>query len=226
MLYLVSTPIGNFEDITLRAQKILTEVNVIVCEDTRETTKLLKHFSIPHKPLISLYEENEVSRISDLIVMLKADQSIALVSDSGTPLISDPGFKFVREALAQGIKVVPIPGPVAAITALSASGLPTDKFLFLGFLPEKSGHREQLLQNTQTSLNLVNSTVIIYVSPYKISGTLESIQKIFGDIEIVILREMTKIYEERWMGKISEAMTKFSSPKGEFVLLFHLTDPK
>jgi 16S rRNA (cytidine1402-2'-O)-methyltransferase len=222
MLYIVSTPIGNLEDMTFRAVRILNEVNVILCEDTREAAKLLKHFKVPHKPLISLFEENEVSKISDIVTMLKADQSIALISDSGTPLVSDPGYKLVREALENGVVVQSIPGPSAPITALVSSGLPPDKFIFLGFLPEKDGHRHGFLEKIKINLDSLPVTVIFYVSPHEFARDLETLKAVFGNIEIVTLREMTKVYEERFKGTIDDTLKKFFNPKGEFVVLFHL----
>ena len=222
MLYLVSTPIGNLEDITLRAINTLKQADVIICEDTRQIVKLLKHFSIPPKPLISFYEENENEKIADILALLSGDQNVALVSDSGTPLVSDPGYKLVRQAIASNIKVTAIPGPNAAIMALTISGLPPDKFLFLGFLPEKEGHRLAILKNVQTALLSIDATVIVYVSPHKLERQLKGVQEVFGDLQIVLARELTKIYEENWRGTISQALEHFKQPRGEFVLLFSL----
>lgn len=222
MLYIVSTPIGNLEDISYRAVRVLTEVDAIVCEDTRETIKLLKHFQIPPKKLISFYEENENIRLTDIISLLDLGENIALTSDGGTPLISDPGYKLVRECLNKQIPVTVIPGPSAVVSALTMSGLPPDKFLFLGFLPEKESHRLALLKNVLQIQEHIKSTIICYVSPHKLSRDLKSLENIFGDIEIVLLRELTKVYEQRWIGKVSEALKVFKHPKGEFVLLFNL----
>ena len=194
ILYLVSTPIGNLEDITLRAKRILGEVDIIACEDTRKTGVLLVKLNIPRKRLLSYYEENELRRIPEIVRLLKEGKNVALVSNAGTPTISDPGFKLVRECLIQGIKVEPIPGPSAILTALVSSGLPTDKFLFLGYLPKKQGKRKKLLENCK--LSAVHYTLIFYESPHRLIETLKDLQEIFGDIEIVLCRELTKIYEE------------------------------
>lgn len=217
MLYLVSTPIGNLEDISLRALRILKEADVIIAEDTRHTGLLLKHFEIPHKPFVSLFEEVESQKLSDLLALVSSDQKVALVTDAGTPLISDPGYKLVREAIKMGVKVESIPGPVAAITALTVSGLPPDKFMFLGFPPEKDSHLIKLLNN----IKLLNFgvTVIFYVSPYKIKRFLGNLDP---DLEIVVCRELTKIYEEVWKGSVSQALTKFAKVKGEIVILWHI----
>jgi 16S rRNA (cytidine1402-2'-O)-methyltransferase len=221
-LHIVSTPIGNLEDISLRAVRILSEADVIIAEDTRHTGKLLKHFDIPHKPMVSLYEEVEVSKLEDLLALVASDQKIVLVSDAGTPLISDPGFKLVREAVARGVRVESIPGPTALIAALTVSGLPPDKFMYLGYFPEKESHQKELFAKIRQSLELVASTVIFYASPYKLKKNLGALESEFGDIEIVIARELTKIYEEVWKGKVSEALLYFKEPRGEFVVLFHL----
>lgn len=215
MLSVVSTPIGNLEDITLRAIKVLSEADVIIAEDTRHTGLLLKHFEIPHKPLISLYDEVEAEKLSDLLALVSSDQKIALVSDAGTPLISDPGFKLVREAIKNGVKVESIPGPTAAIAALTVSGLPPDKFAFYGYPPEKESHQKQVFEKAGEITN------IFYMSPYKLKRNLNALMETKGDIEIVVARELTKVHEEIWRGKISEALEHFKEPKGEFVVLFN-----
>lgn len=222
-LYLVATPIGNMEDITERAKRILGEVDLIACEDTRKTGLLLSRLNFPRKQLLSYYEENEIVRIPEIIRGLQGGQNIALVSNAGTPVIADPGFKLVRECLDRGIKVVPIPGPSAALAALVSSGLPTDKFFFLGYLPKKPSKRERVWEQVKS----VGVTAIIYESPYRILKTLEEIQRNFGDIEIVICRELTKIYEEIRREKISQALTHFEkiAPKGEFTILIQFSDP-
>lgn len=212
MLSLVSTPIGNLEDITLRAIRVLKEADVVLAEDTRHTGLLLKHFEIDHKPLISLYDEVEFEKLNDLVALVCSDQKIAMVSDAGTPLISDPGYKLVREALKAGAKVEAIPGPCAAITALTVSGLPPDKFMFFGYPPEKDAHQKEVLANLPE-----NTTIIFYVSPYKLHRFLNNL----GEIDIVVCRELTKMYEEKWTGKVSEALVKFKEPRGEFVVLWH-----
>lgn len=225
ILYLVSTPIGNLEDITLRAKRILGEVDIIACEDTRKTGVLLVKLNIPRKKLLSYYEENELRRIPEIVRLLKEGKNVALVSNAGTPTISDPGFKLVRECLIQGIKVEAIPGPSAILTALVSSGLPTDKFLFLGYLPKKQGKRKKLLENCK--LSAVHYTLIFYESPHRLIETLKDLQEIFGDIEIVLCRELTKIYEEIKRKKISETIAYFEKtpPKGEFTLLFNFNIP-
>lgn len=229
-LYIVATPIGNLQDISLRAVDILGLADFILCEDTRTTAILLK--SIAGKfpefknkaKLVSYYEENEQQRIPETIDLLKKDFSFALVSDAGTPTISDPGFKLIREAVKEGVKVEAIPGASSVITALVSSGLPTDKFTFVGFLPKKPGHRKDLLKNIKTAAETIKQTVIIFESPFRLIKTLRELQEIFGDMDIVLARELTKIYEEIRREKISQALLHFSQkkPKGEFVILFHL----
>lgn len=232
-LFIVATPIGNLEDITLRALKTLFNVDIIACEDTRRTglllEKLLTNFATnpedKRKPkLLSYYDQNELQRIPEIITLLKADQNIALVSDAGTPLISDPGFKLVRECLVQNIKVESIPGSSSVMTALTSSGLPTDKFTFVGYPPHKSGHRKTFYENIKAAQDLLKTTVILFEAPHKLLKTLVELKEIFGDIEIVLCRELTKVYEEVRREKISEALVHFkkTQPKGEFVLLFHL----
>jgi len=219
-LYLVATPIGNMKDITLRAIEVLSSVDIIACEDTRKTGILLEKLEIKNKPqLLSYYEENEQGRIPQIINFLKEGKSVALVSNAGTPTISDPGFKLVRECINQNIPMESIPGPSSVLTALTSSGLPTDKFLFLGFLPKKPGKRQKILLSLPKEI-----TIIFFESPFRLLKTLEELKELFGDIEIVICRELTKIYEEVRRGKISESIAHFEKvkPKGEFTLLFHL----
>lgn len=227
-LFIVATPIGNLQDISLRAIEVLDSVDFILCEDTRKTAILLRSIAkrFPEfknqAKLVSYYEENELKRIPEVIDLLKKDFNFALVSDAGTPTISDPGFKLVREAIKEKIKVESIPGASSVITALTISGLPTDKFMFIGFLPKKPGHREKLLKNVKTAVQTVEQTVIFFESPFRIVKTLEELQGIFGDMDIVTARELTKIYEEIRREKISEALLHFnkSNPRGEFVVLF------
>lgn len=221
MLYIVSTPIGNLDDITLRALKVLREADLVLTEDTRRTGLLFQHFEIPHKPFLSFYDEVEAERIIEVLVHLQSDKKIALVSDAGTPLISDPGYKLVRACVERGIKVEAIPGASAVVAALTVSGLPPDKFWFLGFLPEKSGHQEKLLQGVKEATGHVPTTVAFYASPYKLLRNLETLESVFGDIQIVIARELTKLHEEIWRGKISLARVELSKPKGEIVVLFN-----
>lgn len=216
MLYLVSTPIGNLNDISLRALEILKSADIILTEDTRHTGLLLKHFEIPHKPFISLYDEVESEKINDILDSAK-HLNVALVSDAGTPLISDPGYKLVREAIKNGIKVTSIPGATAAITALTLSGLPPDKFIFMGYPPEKEGHQKDLFEKVLE----YPYTVIFYVSPHKLLKSLKLLKELKPDLVVTLARELTKIYEEVWTGNLDDAMLKFKDPKGEFVLLWH-----
>ena len=229
MLYVVTTPIGNLEDITLRALNTLFSADLILCEDTRKTLNLLKHYQKPGfeiPPLVSYYEENEWQRIPETIAKLKEGKNIALVSSAGTPTISDPGFKLVREAWKEKIQVVSIPGPCAPIAALSISGLPTDKFMFLGFLPGKPSGRIKLFNDLKINLENISATVIFFESPHRLVKSLIDLQATLGNIEIVIARELTKVYEEIQKQKISWFIDKYSNskPKGEFVILFNLKE--
>ncbi|MBI2032220.1 MAG: 16S rRNA (cytidine(1402)-2'-O)-methyltransferase [Candidatus Levybacteria bacterium] len=224
-LYIVATPIGNLQDITIRAIETLKSCEYIVCEDTRVAAKLFRSVGVKgDKMLISYFEHNEDRRIPNILNTLKNGKDVALISDSGTPGISDPGFRLVRECLKEEIRVVSIPGPSALISALVSSGLPTDKFIFLGFLPQKEVNRLKLLKNLKKSLSLVESTVIIYVSPHKVGKTFQSIEEVFGDIEVVIARELTKVFEEVKKDRISNFMSVYEkkNPKGELVVLFSL----
>jgi 16S rRNA (cytidine1402-2'-O)-methyltransferase len=231
ILYIVATPIGNLQDITLRAITILSSVDVIACEDTRKTGLLLHNLApqtlqghaLEKKPrLVSYYEQNELQRIPEIISALKDNLNIALVSDAGTPTISDPGFKLVRECIKEGIKVESLPGPSSVITALVVSGLPTDKFLFIGYPPKKPGHRKALFENL-TKLP-IKTTIIFFEGPHHIIRTLEGIKEAFGDIDIVICRELTKVFEEIRRENILQSLAHFEeiTPKGEFVILLHL----
>ena len=215
-LYIVSTPIGNREDITLRALRILKEVDLIAAEDTRHTGLLIRHFGI-QTPLTSYFEGNELKKKEFILSKLKQGNQIALVSDAGTPGISDPGFRLIQLAIENGISVIPIPGPSAVITALSVSGLPTDAFLFKGFLPHKSKKKRDWLQQ----LEEVKETLIFYESPHRLSETLKDICDIFGDREMVLTRELTKIYEEVLRGKVSEIQAEIGERKlkGEITLV-------
>lgn len=217
-LYLVATPIGNLEDITLRALRILRdEVFMIACEDTRQTQKLLAHYTI-RKPMVSYHEHNEASRTAELLAILERGDSVALVSDAGTPLLSDPGFRLVAAAVRSEIPVVPIPGASAALSALVASGLPTDSFLFLGFLPPKAAARQKKL----ASLAAETATLVAYESPHRILETLASIQETLGAREIVLAREITKLHEEFLRGTAAEIASQLEtrpSIKGEITLV-------
>jgi 16S rRNA (cytidine1402-2'-O)-methyltransferase len=225
ILYIVSTPIGNLKDITLRAIEVLGSVGYIACEDTRVTARLLNSLDIKKTPmLISFNEFTEDRKIPNIMNLLKNDQDVALVSDSGTPLISDPGFPLVREVIKNGIKVESIPGPSAITTALVVSGLPTDKYVFIGFLPRRGGNRKNALIRIKESSNILQATYIIYVAPHRLIRTLSEIQEVFGDIYLVVGRELTKKFEEVRRENISRTIKHFSdvSPKGEFVILFNL----
>ncbi|MBV6434056.1 MAG: Ribosomal RNA small subunit methyltransferase I [Bryobacteraceae bacterium] len=216
-LYIAATPIGNLEDLTFRAARILGEVDVIACEDTRQTAKLLAHLSL-HKPLVAIHEHNERERAAELAARLAAGESIALVSDAGTPLISDPGYRLIEAAIEAGILVVPIPGPCAAITALSASGLPTDAFYFGGFLaPKRSQRRKQL-----DALRLLPATLIFYEAPHRILDTLEDIRALYAERRITVARELTKLHEEFLRGTAAGILGELArrpALKGEFTLL-------
>jgi 16S rRNA (cytidine1402-2'-O)-methyltransferase len=232
-LYIVSTPIGNLEDITIRAMKTLFSVDAIACEDTRRAgmllDKLLTNFAgnpadkkKPH--FISYYEQNEEKRIEEIITGLQNGMKVALISDAGTPLVSDPGFRLVRECIAKGIQVESLPGASAVLAALTVSGLPSDKFTFLGYPPHKPGHRISLFENIKKSQELINTTVILFEAPHKLLTTLTEMKQVLGDIDIVLCRELTKLYEEVRREKISLSLSHFqkTAPKGEFVILFHL----
>lgn len=226
ILYIVATPIGNLSDITLRATEVLGRVPIIACEDTRRTGLLLQRLNneTNHPRLLSYYEQNELQRIPEIIAMLKRGEDVALVSDAGTPAISDPGFKLIRECIREKIRVEAIPGPSSVITALNVSGLPTDKFMFLGYLPKKSGHRKTLLGNIKKVSSVIKQTVIFFEAPHRIQKTLDELSVVFGDIDIVLARELTKAHEEVRREKISASLAHYekNNPKGEYVVLFHL----
>ena len=215
-LYIVATPIGNLEDITLRALRVLREVDLIACEDTRHTAKILTYYQID-KPKVSYHEHNEVEKAASLITELQRGKQVALVSDAGTPCISDPGYRIVRNAFENGIRVVPIPGPCSFIAALSASGRPTDSFVFLGFLPPRKVPRRATLESLKHELR----TVIVFESPLRLLDTLTDIQETLGSRFLTIAREITKIYEEIFFGTVEEALIHFSKKplKGEIVLI-------
>ena len=221
-LFIVATPIGNLEDITQRALRVLREADLIACEDTRHTRKLLNHFGI-NTPTISYHEHNEQERAEDLCEALESGKNIALVSDAGTPLISDPGFRIVQAAVDRGISVVPIPGASAVITALSVSGLPTDQFLFAGFLPARTGARRAKLNE----LRKVAGTLVFYEAPHRIKATLQDALEVLGNREAVIAREVTKLHEEFARGSLSQLIERLSSseaPRGEMVLIISSQD--
>ena len=222
-LYIVATPIGNLQDITLRALDVLKKVETIACEDTRRTSLLLRHFKIEKKHLLSYYEQNEQLRIPQIMNALINGIDIALISDAGTPLVSDPGFRLVRTCVEVGIKVENIPGPSSVISSLVVSGLPTDKFTFAGYPPRKAGNRKTFFKNIKNSQDFLLSTVILFEAPHKLVKTLEEMKTVFGDIHIVLCRELTKIHEEVRRETISKSLLHYSitAPKGEFVILLH-----
>ncbi len=222
-LYIVGTPIGNLEDMTFRSVRILQSVDMIAAEDTRHTGKLLQHFQIK-TPQMSYHEHNRNSRIPEIIEQLKYGKAIALVSDAGMPGISDPGYELIKACVDAEIDVVPIPSATAAITALSASGLPTNRFVFDGFLPAKSQQRREYLE----SLLIETRTLVFYESPHRLRETLQDLADILGsDRQIVIARELTKLYEEFWRGTIEEAIAHYQQkePQGEYTLLVAGIEP-
>ncbi len=222
-LYIVATPIGNLEDMTLRAVRVLRECHLIACEDTRQTRKLLEHFGIT-TPAISYHEHNESERAAELVARLEAGESVALVSDAGTPLISDPGYRVVAASIAAGIPVTPIPGASAAIGALSASGLATDAFRFGGFLPAKSSQRRKVLEELKTE----TCTLMFYETPHRIIDALEDIVAVMGFRRVVVARELTKMHEEFLRGTAAEiraALAARPSVKGEITLLIGKAEP-
>ncbi|MDD5758052.1 MAG: 16S rRNA (cytidine(1402)-2'-O)-methyltransferase [Desulfobulbaceae bacterium] len=216
VLYVVATPIGNLEDITMRALRVLAEVSLIACEDTRHTRKLLTHFGI-NTPQTSYYREKEAEKTKKIIEMLLAGSDVALVSDAGVPCISDPGFILVNEAQTQGIVVTPIPGPSAVTTAISMAGVKADHFLFCGFLPAKKAERKKVLQ----SLVAQSALLVFYESPHRLQQSLEDCLAVLGDRLIVVCKELTKIYERCLRGTISEVLTALAAEeiRGEFVVL-------
>lgn len=221
-LFVVATPIGNIKDITLRALEVLKKVDLILCEDTRHSGQLLHDYQIK-KPLLSFHEHNELSRIPEIIQRLKQNEDIALVTDAGTPLISDPGFKLVRAAREEGIDVKTIPGPASAIAAMSISGLPTDKFLFVGYPPKTSGKREKLIETLVEVKNKLPTSVIFYESPHRVDKLLEELSKAFPESQISVQRELTKIHETVLTGQINDIKEKLTgkSHKGEFTIILN-----
>lgn len=219
-LYIVSTPIGNLKDITLRAIETLKDVDYVLCEDTRITGKLLKTYEID-KRMDSFNEFNEEKKTNQALLDLKSGLSLALVSDAGTPLVSDPGFKLVREAGNLGIRIEAIPGATAAVAALSVSGLPPDKFLFIGYLPKKESKRKEILEKVKAIKGILPTTAIFYESPFRILKLLGETKEVLGDVDVVICRELTKLHEETRREKISQAIAHFNDvePRGEFILL-------
>ena len=216
MIYLIPTPIGNLEDITLRAIRLLKEVDLILAEDTRVSIKLLKHFEI-RTPLQSFHMHNEHKKVETVVEQLKNGKTVALISDAGTPGISDPGFLLVREALKEGVEVQCLPGPTALIPALVQSGIPCERFIFEGFLPPKKGRQTRLEQ-----MALETRTQVFYESPHKLLKTLEQLVIFFGaDRSIAVVREISKLYESTFRGNAQEGLDFFEAhpPKGEFVII-------
>jgi len=212
-LYVVATPIGNLEDISLRALRILKEVKIIAAEDTRKTSRLLNHYQIA-TPMTSYYEHNKLVKLNRMLDYLERGD-MALVSEAGMPGISDPGYELIVAAIEQGIAVVPVPGASAVTTALAISGLATDRFMFLGFLPNKSAARRRVLESAVAE----KGTLIILEAPHRIQDSLQDILTVLGDRRLAACRELTKIHEEVFRGKVSEALEHFSEPKGEFTLV-------
>lgn len=212
-LYVVATPIGNLEDITLRALRTLKEVKLIAAEDTRKTRQLLTAYDIK-TPTTSYHEHNKLTKLDYLLKVLEQD-NIALVSDAGTPGISDPGYELITAVAKQNVKIIPIPGSSVLTTALVVSGLPTDSFCFLGFLPHKPGDRRKLLKTRADE----RSTLVLFESPHRMEASLRDMLEIWGDRQIAVCRELTKIYEEIYRGTISQAVGHFNAPRGEFTLV-------
>ena len=216
ILYIVSTPIGNLEDITLRALRVLKEVNLIAAEDTRHTRRLLTHYQIG-TPTTSYFEGNQIQKGEKLVARLKAGESIALVSDAGTPTISDPGYRLLAQCIEAGIPIIPIPGPSACIAAASVAGLPLHNFVFEGFLSPKSGRRKRQL----TDLCDEKRTLIFYESPHRIIPFLGDVLEVIGDRQVSVARELTKKFEEIFRGTVVEAIEKLqeTTPRGEFTIV-------
>jgi 16S rRNA (cytidine1402-2'-O)-methyltransferase len=215
-LYLVATPIGNLEDITLRALRVLKEADLIACEDTRQTQKLLQHYAI-HKELVSYHEHNELTRAPELVIQLEQGAQVALVSDAGTPVVSDPGHRLVVLCLRHHIPVVPIPGPSAFVAALAASGLPTEEFLFVGFLPPRAGARRKKLDVLKSE----QRALVLYEAPHRLAETLSDAADILGSRHAVVAREVTKIHEEFLRGTLAELRdaARKRAPRGEITLM-------
>ncbi|MFQ5811585.1 MAG: 16S rRNA (cytidine(1402)-2'-O)-methyltransferase [Anaerolineae bacterium] len=214
-LYIVGTPIGNLEDVSLRALRILGEVDLIAAEDTRRTRKLLTHYGI-ETPLTSYHEHNKLTKLDELLSTLQ-QKDVALVSEAGMPGLSDPGYELIEAAIARGIPVVPVPGPSAVVTALVVSGLPTDSFLYLGFLPRRQKQRRQLLASVAGETR----TLVAFEAPHRLRASLADLKAVLGDRRIALARELTKVYEEVWRGSIGQALAHFEEnpPRGEFTLV-------
>jgi len=221
-LYIVGTPIGNLEDITLRALRILKEVDLIACEDTRHTQKLLSHYNIS-KALVSYHEHNEMTRSPELLIQLEQGAKIALVSDAGMPLVSDPGYRLVTLCVRHKIPVVPVPGPSAMLAALAAAGLPNEEFLFVGFLPQRSGERRRMLEH----LRIEERTMIFYEAPHRVAESIADAQEILGDRRACIAREVTKLHEEFLRGKLSQLAESLAErpARGEITFIVGPPEP-
>ena len=219
-LYIVSTPIGNLKDITLRAIETLKSSDYILCEDTRITARLLNQYGFK-TPMVSFNDFNENLKTPNVIRDLTMGKNIALVSDAGAPLIADPGYKLVREAIAAGIKIESISGPSAVISALTVSSKPPDRFLFLGYLPKKESKRKEILNRIALIIKNFKMTVVFYESPHRLLKTLRNLLEVFGDIDIVVCRELTKLHEEVRRERINSSIEHFSkvSPRGEFTIV-------
>jgi 16S rRNA (cytidine1402-2'-O)-methyltransferase len=215
-LYLVATPIGNLEDITVRALRVLKEADLVACEDTRQTQKLLQHYGIP-KELVSYHAHNEITRASELVIQLEEGAQVALVSDAGTPVVSDPGYRLVTLCLRHHIPVVPIPGPSAFVAALAASGIPVEEFLFVGFLPSRAGARRKKLDQLKSEPR----ALVLYEAPHRLADTLADAAEILGSRPAVIAREITKIHEEFLRGPLGELRdaARQREPRGEITLV-------
>ncbi len=221
MIYIIPTPIGNLKDITLRALEILQSVDSVICEDSRRTGLLLNHYQIK-KPFLVLNDFNETHSLETIIDRLKTGENMALVSDAGTPLISDPGYKLIRECIKEGIEIDSLPGSSSVLTALTLSGMPPDKFMFLGYFPEKPGARTDLLKKLLTIKAELQVTYIFFASPYKILKNLEDTKDVLGDIQVVLAHELTKIHQSVSTKKISEWLQQLKNPKGEYIVLLRI----
>ena len=213
ILYVVGTPIGNLEDISLRAVRILREVGLVAAEDTRKTRRLLNAYNI-QTPLTSYHEHSSRAKLDYLLSHLEKED-LAMVSEAGMPGLSDPGYDLIIAAIDRGVSVVPVPGPSAVITALVVSGLPTDQFVYVGFLPRRKGHRQRLL----SSISDESRTIVAFEAPHRLRGALADVEEILGDRRVSVCRELTKVHEEVFRGRVGQAREHFAQPRGEFSLV-------
>ena len=213
ILYVVGTPIGNLEDISLRAVRILREVGLVAAEDTRKTRRLLNAYNI-ETPLTSYHEHSSRAKLDYLLSHLEKED-LAMVSEAGMPGLSDPGYDLIIAAIDRGVSVVPVPGPSAVITALVVSGLPTDQFVYVGFLPRRKGHRQRLL----SSISDESRTIVAFEAPHRLRGALADVEEILGDRRVSVCRELTKVHEEVFRGRVGQAREHFAQPRGEFSLV-------